>query len=182
MPDAGVRRTPGPPIALLRAIFAAELQRVHAQLLTDFVHDRLRGKLGDGRARRAVGGGFGLVYDHIVAIYADVAELVGREDGRAAGADRRAGIAARIVGQVRLRGGEIAFRIRAHLDANVAAGRRSGRHQHLRPIHHHLDRPPGLFGKYRRHRLQIDVDLTAEAAADFGWNDFNLRDGMLEDG
>ena len=44
---------------------------------------------------------------------------------------------------------------------------RAGGAEHLAAAHHHLDRPAALARKLERQRLQVDVVLAAEAAADF---------------
>ncbi len=110
-------RAVGTPVALLDRVDQAEVDRVDAQLLGQFVDHRLGRKGGVGAARRAVGRRLGLVDEHVVAVDLHVVELVRGQDHAGAGADRRAGEGAGLVDQLGLGCRDRAVLLGADLDA-----------------------------------------------------------------
>jgi hypothetical protein len=52
--------------------------------------------------------------------------------------------------------------------------------KHVGPVHHELHRPARFPRQQRRHRLQVDGNLAAEAAADFHRHDLHLETGILQ--
>ena len=172
--DARVRRAVHAAVALLGAVHDAQLQRVDAELLGDLVHDRFRERRVGG-AGRPVGGSLRLVDHHVIAVHLHVRKAVRREDAHASGAYRRAGIGASLEVQRGLGGHHAAVAGGAHPDGDARARRRARALELLDAAHDQLDRLARLARQQRRHRLQVDGDLAAKAAADFGGHDGDAR-------
>ena len=179
-PDALVRRSGGLRRAFVSAVVDAEVALVDAALLGELVDDRLGGKRGVGRARRAVGRGLGPVDDHVVGVDQDVGDVVGRHDTHRAHRHRRARKAARLVRHPDLGRDDLAVLGRAHLAADSAAGGRAARAQDLGAVHRQLHRMAGLLREQHRQRLEINRGLAAEAATDLGRHDADFALGNPE--
>ena len=109
-----------------------------------------------------------------MADHGHVFEVVAREhrDGRQR--QRRSGIGAGLVVQLRLRRRDAAGLRAAHLDLDVGPRGRAGGAEHFVPVHDHLDGALALLGQHDRQRFEIDVVLAAEPAAEFRRNDLDL--------
>ena len=77
--------------AVLRRVFLAQRQRVHAQFLGQLVEGAFHRKGGDRRAGRAIGRDLGAVADDVIADDVDILDVVEREAAHAAWPDRGAG-------------------------------------------------------------------------------------------
>ncbi len=165
---------------LLGRVLQPELDRVDLQLLGQLVDHRLAGERRLRGAGRPIGLRLGLVDQHVVAVDPGVGQLVAAEHAHAARADHAAGKRPGVVGQPGLARGQLAVLGRAQLDPHERAGRGSGPLENFVAVHHHLHRPAALAAEHRGHRLQIDGDLAAEAAADFARHHRDLRHGNLQ--
>ena len=76
------------PVTFLHRVFQPELQRVHPQLLRQFIDDRLHGKGGLGLTGRAVPLDLRLVTDHVVPIDEHMLHAVGAKTCQGATAHR----------------------------------------------------------------------------------------------
>ena len=130
--------------------------------------------------RGAVGRRLRLVDADVVAVDADVRDVVAAEDAHAAGADHAAGEGAGLVGQVGLAGDERAVLVAPSFTRMYEPGVGPVPSKTSLRFIDHLDRPAGLPAEDGRDRLEVDGDLAAEAAADLAWHDLDLRDRHLQ--
>ena len=177
-------RAGGLAAALLGRVAQPELHRVHAQLLADFVDDRLGGKGCGGRTRGAVGRRLLGVDHHVDALDEAVGHFVGGQHGAAARRHGRAGEGARLVYQRAVGGGQLPFTGRAQLDPDVAGRGRPGALEHFAPRHGNLHWLSALAGEGRDHRLQVAaaLALAPEPAANLHGDDFDAGHGDAQDG
>ena len=178
--DRSVDRAIGRLGALLRRVLDAEGDRVHAELLGDLVHHAFDREGGGGGRGGAVGGRLRTVHQHFVAARPDILEVIAgkRRHGAELGPDRQVGTGckAQFGGGCRDR----AVLLDANLDVNRGGTGRTRSAEHLVAGHHQLHRTVGLARQRQRHRLGPDVGLAAEAAADLGRGDAELRDVHAE--
>ena len=163
------------PRPLFRAVHNAKVQRVYVQTAADFVDNLLCAKRRARRPRRPIRRSLGLVVHHIVAVKPQVLDIIRRVDAVHRGAHRRTGIRARFVLQIRLNRRQLALIRSADFHPHQAARSRPRRLKHIRAAHRYLDRMPALARQRRRHRLQVDRSLAAEAAADFHRHNLDAR-------
>ncbi len=156
--------------AFLRAVFDAEVDRVHAALLGQLVDHRFRSERGIGGAGCAVGGGLGPVDHHVKTVDQEVGDVIRRDHAHRAGADRRTRKGAGFEGQPDLGRGDAPVFGGAHLYLDPRARGGAGGAQDFGTAHHHLDRNSGLTRQQQRDRLQVDGGLAAEPAANLGRN------------
>ena len=180
--DARVYDAGGAAGAFLSAVEDAEVYRIHAQSLAELVNDRLGGEGADGRARRAVGGGLGLVVHHVVGVYDDVGDVVWREDAVCRRAYGGAGERARLESQIGVGGGHAPVVGNAHLHLHPRAGRGAAGFHDLYAVHGYLDGGAGLLGQRDGERLQIDGGLAAESAAYLHGDYLDGRERHADDG
>ena len=162
--------------ALLGGVLQPELDRVHADLHGQLVDDGLDAKRRDGRRRGAIGGELGPVDDDVVARRLDVVDFVAGKGAHHRQLDQRAGKGAALEPDVGLAGRDPARLGDPDLDPQAGAGRRPRRPKNLLAGHHELHRAARLARERERHRLDEDGGLAAEAAADLGSRDAELRD------
>ena len=136
----------GAPCALLGGVHQPQVDRVDPGLPGQLVDDLLCGEGRVGRSGSAVRRGLGLVDDDVEAVHDRVGEVVRREDALRAGADRRAGVGARLEGQVGFGRGDLPLLGGAHLDPHVGAGGGPAALENLLARHDDLDRVAGLPG------------------------------------
>ena len=163
-------------------ILQPQLDRIHAQLLRQFIDRRFEGECRGRRTRGAIGGDLGLVDDDIIGLDEEIRDGVGRLHAHGAGAERRAGISAAFVDQLRAGGDHGAVALRAELHIGLDARGRTRSAQHFLARHDHLDRQIGLARQGHGQRLEIEGGLAAEAAADFAGDDLDAADLHAEDG
>ena len=168
-------RSIGRLVAVVNRVLEAQGERIHAQLLRQFVHGALDGKGRDRCAGRAIGGDLGRVVDDIEAGDQEVRDVVAGERGHGARANRRAGEGAGLVLEQDIGGDDRAVRLRAQLDLHDGAGGRTGGAEDLVTRHHDLHRRTGLLRQGQGHRLDIDRGLAAKSAADLGRGDPDVR-------
>ena len=148
--DPAVLRSDNLAGALLGGVFDPEVDRIDSALLGQFVHHTLRRERGVGRAGSPVGGGFGPVDDHIVAVDQEVGDVVGRDHAHRAGTHRRTRKSAGLERQQDFRRGNFAVLGGAHLDLHPGARGRTGGAQNFGAGHHQLYRMAGLSGQQQR--------------------------------
>src|SRR6185312_13332375 len=166
--------------ALLGGVLQAELDRIHAELLRQHVERRFDGPRRDRRAGGAIGRDLGPVADDVEADDVHVVDVVAGIRAHAGRTDRRAREGARLHLDDAFGGDDAAVFFSADLDPNVAARSRAGGAEHLLARHGHLHRLARLLRQADRQRLEIDDRLAAEAAADFGRRDADLRGVEVE--
>ena len=135
---------------------------------------------GIGRPRGAVGGGPGLIEDHVVRVDLHVGNVVRTQHTRRSRADGRSGEGTRLVGHIGLGGRDGAVAFDPHLALDITAGPGASGFEDLGAAHDHLDRTTGLVRHHGRRRLHVDGELATKAAADFAGIDLHLADGLLQ--
>ena len=127
--DTAYKRAQGavsPPGPLFSSVQQPELDGVHPQFFAQLVYQRLGWEGGDGRAGGTVGGCFGFVVHHVVAVDEYVGNVIGSEHTGGGAADGSAGISAGFEGQVSLSRDDAAVLGRTDLQLHVAATGGSG--------------------------------------------------------
>ena len=166
--------------AFLRGVAHAELDRIDAELDRHLVEDALHPEDRNRRARRPVRRDLGPVHGDVVAGDLDVLQVVAGEGAHRRHRHRRARERSGLEVELRLGGGDASVLAAADLDPRMRARGRAGRAEHVLPAHGHLDRPVGLPGKNDGERLEIDIVLAAESAAELGRDHADLRNVHLE--
>ena len=173
--DRAVDRTVGRSRAFACGVLDAEVDRIHADLLGQFVDHALHREGRHRRRRRAIGRGLRPVDQNFVADRLDVLEVVAGERGHGAEFGPHAGIGAAGIAQRGVGRGDRAVLAGADLDVDRGGAGRSRGAEHLVARHHQLDRPARLARQRQRDRLGPDMGLAAEAAADLRRGDAQLR-------
>ena len=163
----------------LDPVLAAQLERVHAQLDGELVHDPLDGERRLGPAGAAVGVGGHLVGEDAVALEPVGRELVdAREHERAQDRDARGDqpqVGAHVGEQPDLEALDVALAVGGDVDVLDLVAAVVGGHQRLAAGLGPLDRLAEPAGhQEREHLLRGDLQLAAEAAADVGGDDPQL--------
>ena len=178
----GVGDAVGHPVALFNGVFQPQFHRVEAQFLSQFVQGAFHGKGGLGLARSAVGLGFLLVADHIVAVDQEMLQIVGAKAGDGAAADRRAGKSAGFIDHIKLAGGELTVFFGPEFDFHIGGGGRAAALENFLAAHGDFHRAAGFFRQGRRYRSQVSYALGPETAADFHRDDFDQGFRDAQDG
>ena len=168
--DRPVRRTVRRVVAFGHGVLQPQLDRVDPERARDLVDQRLGGERRHRRAGRAIRRDLRLVDDHVVGFDEEVGDGVRRERSTS----RRRRTANRGRRPPRNRAMRDAATIVPSFFApifiaDLRAGRRTRRPEHLVARHHHLDRPLRLARQHDRERLEVDGNLPAEPAADLAW-------------
>src|SRR2546421_183432 len=178
--DAGIHGTINAPGAFLGRVLQAEFYRVDLELFGQLVDDLLGGKGRLRGARGPIGLRVRLVVDDVVGFDPRVRQVVAAKDAHRSGADDAAGKSAAVVGHPGVASDESAVLFRAELDANKGAGCGAGPFEDFIALHGHFHGSAAFSAKQRGDRLEIDDDLSAEAAADLARYDDDLRNGNLQ--
>ena len=120
-------------------------------------------------------GNLRLVDDDVQALDHEVLDLVRSEAAHGGRPDWRSGIGAGLEPEMHLTCGELAVFRGTDLYGHPAAGRGSGRPEHLVAIHHDLDGTACLLREPHCERLEVGDGLAAEPATDLGRNDLDSR-------
>ena len=177
-----MRHAVGHSVAFLDGVPEAQLNRVHAQQIGQFVHHRLHSEGDLGLAGSSVCLDLLLVADDVQAVHQHVINLVRTEPGQRAAAHRRAGVRTRLVNHVELSGNHGAVVLDAHLATHEGGRSGAAADEHLGTVHGHLDRPSGFAGQRGGNRVEIRDPLRAKPAADFHGDHSDLRLWHADDG